>query len=107
MAIVNTISLESNKQIKINFNGGDLSSDAGLLLIKEFASKIGLLHLVKKFLKTTDHTKVRLHTDSDNLLQMLYQIMPTGSVRPFFRSKHLLSAKRVTILFDNTDQDDF
>ena len=75
MAIVNTISLESNKQIKINFNGGDLSSDAGLLLIKEFASKIGLIHLVKKFFKTTDYTKVRLHTDSDNLLQMIYQII--------------------------------
>ena len=34
MAILNTFSLESNKQIKINFNGGDLSSDGGLLLIK-------------------------------------------------------------------------
>ncbi|SDL96751.1 hypothetical protein SAMN04487833_1441, partial [Sarcina sp. DSM 11001] len=43
MTYSNTISLESNKQIKINFNGGDLSSDAGLLLIKEFACKIGLV----------------------------------------------------------------
>ena len=34
MSIVNTLSLESNRQIKINFDGGDLSSDAGLLLIK-------------------------------------------------------------------------
>ena len=25
MSIVNTLSLESNRQIKINFNGGDLS----------------------------------------------------------------------------------
>ena len=41
MSIVNTLSLESNRQIKINFNGGDLSSDAGLLLIKEFVSKLG------------------------------------------------------------------
>ena len=29
MSIVNTLSLESNRQIKINFDGGDLSSDAG------------------------------------------------------------------------------
>ena len=36
MSIANTLSLESNRQIKINFAGGDLSSDAGLLLIKEF-----------------------------------------------------------------------
>ena len=48
MAILNTFSLESNKQIKINFNGGDLSSDGGLLLIKEFASRVGLVKLVKK-----------------------------------------------------------
>lgn len=34
MDILNTKSLECNKQIKINFNGGDLSSDAGALLIK-------------------------------------------------------------------------
>ena len=33
MSIVNTLSLESNRKIKINFNGSDLSSDAGLLLI--------------------------------------------------------------------------
>ena len=29
MSIVNTLALESNRQIKINFAGGDLSSDAG------------------------------------------------------------------------------
>ena len=46
MDILNTISLESNKQIKINFNGGDLSSDGGLLLIKEFAAKVGLIKLI-------------------------------------------------------------
>ena len=48
MTILNTISLESNKQIKKKFCGGDLSSDGGLLLIKEFASKIGLTKLVKQ-----------------------------------------------------------
>ena len=42
MSIVNTLALESNRQIKINFDGGDLSSDAGLLLIKEFVSKLGI-----------------------------------------------------------------
>ena len=42
MSIVNTLALESNRQIKINFDGGDLSSDAGLLLIKEFVSNLGV-----------------------------------------------------------------
>ena len=31
MDILNTVSLESNSQIRINFDGGDLSSDAGNL----------------------------------------------------------------------------
>ena len=42
MSIVNTLSLESNRQIKINFDGGDLSFDAGLLLTKEFVSKLAV-----------------------------------------------------------------
>lgn len=36
----NTLPLQCNKQIKINFDGGDLSSDEELLLIKEFACKL-------------------------------------------------------------------
>ena len=75
MAILNTISLESNKQIKINFNDGDLSSDGGLLLVKEFAARVGLIKLVNKLFKTNDHTNCRIHTDPDNLMQMVYQII--------------------------------
>lgn len=54
MAILTTTSLESNKRVKIYFNGGDLSSDAGLLLISEFADKVGLTTLVKRTFKTND-----------------------------------------------------
>lgn len=41
MDIVNTFTLNSNRQLKLNFDGGDLSSDSGLLLISEFINKIG------------------------------------------------------------------
>lgn len=74
MDILNTLSLKSNRQIKVNFNGGDLSSDAGLLLIKEFAAKIGFLKLIKKKFKTNDKS-ARLHKDNENLMQMVYQII--------------------------------
>ncbi|MCI9488197.1 MAG: IS1380 family transposase, partial [Lachnospiraceae bacterium] len=70
MDILNTLSLKSNRQIKINFNGGDLSSDAGLLLIKEFATKIGFAKLIKKIFKTDDKS-IRFHKDNENLMQML------------------------------------
>ena len=74
MSIVNTFSLQSNRQIKINFDGGDLSSDAGLLLIKEFAAKIGFTKLIEKKFKTNDKS-IRFHKDYENLLQMIYQVI--------------------------------
>ena len=75
MSIVNTLSLESNRQIKINFDGGDLSSDAGLFLIKEFVSKLGIDKLLGKAFKTNDSALFRYHTDQENLLQMIYTII--------------------------------
>ena len=74
MAILDTIGLESNKLFKINFNGGDLSSDGGLLLIREFAAKIGFIRLINKFFKTNDYTDCRIHKDPVNLMQVIYQI---------------------------------
>ena len=76
MDILNTFTLKSNRQIKINFGGGDLSSDAGLLLIKEFAAKIGFTKLIKKIFKTNDKS-IRFHKDDENLMQMIYQILST------------------------------
>ena len=60
MSIINTLSLKSNRQIKINFDGGDLSSDAGLLLIKEFVSKLGIDRLFSHLFKTNDSTLLAL-----------------------------------------------
>ena len=74
MYSLNDIVLESNKYLKINFDGGDLSSDAGLLLIKEFAAKIGFTKLIEKKFKTNDKS-IRFHKDYENLLQMIYQVI--------------------------------
>lgn len=54
MDILNTVSLEINGQIRINFDGGDLSSDAGLLLFKEFLYKIGAVKLIHRMFKSND-----------------------------------------------------
>ena len=69
ISIVNTLSFESNRKIKINFDGGDLSSDAGLLLIKEFVSKLGIDKLFSQSFKTNDSALFRYHIDKENLLQ--------------------------------------
>ena len=75
MDSLNTISLESNKQIKINFDGGDLSSDAGLLLFKEFLFKTGALKLINRMFKTNDTAWFHIHKDDANLMQVVYQII--------------------------------
>ena len=75
MSIISGITLESNKNIHLNFEGGNLSSDAGLLLIREFIHKLGVDRLAKEIFHTTDPVRIRQHKDHENLLQMLFQIM--------------------------------
>jgi hypothetical protein len=75
MNSLNTFALKCNKKIKFNFDGGDLSSDAGLLLIKEFASKTGLEDLVKSYFQTKDDASFRHHSDQENLMQVIYQLI--------------------------------
>lgn len=74
MAIVAGSALESNKNFRVNFGGGNLSSDGGLLLLKEFYHKFGVKDLLWKQFHTTDPASFRIHKDHENLLQMLYQI---------------------------------
>ncbi len=75
MNSIATLTMNSNKKYKLNFNGGQLSSDGGLLLLKEFAHKIGFEDLIHRSFKTDGTAKRRKHTDPDNLLQMFYQNM--------------------------------
>jgi hypothetical protein len=71
MSILANLHLQSN--IKIKFNGGNLSSDTGLLLFHEFINKFGLNSLLKSCFKTTDKAR-RQHLDDEILLQKIYQI---------------------------------
>lgn len=62
-----------NRKIKINFDGGDLTSDAGLLLYKEFDEKIGFGKTIRETLKVKDSAKFRVHSNSDIAIQKIYQ----------------------------------
>lgn len=77
MHSLNEIRLECNKQFIMNFNGGELSSDGGLLMIKEFLHKLGFEKLLKERFHTNDEASFRIHKDDENLLQMIYQIFGT------------------------------
>lgn len=93
MAIVTGTALESNKNFRVNFDGGNLSSDGGLLLLKEFYHKLGVKSLLKKHFHTTDSASFRIHKDHENLLQMLYQI--TGA---YFQDDHADSLRNDSVL---------
>ena len=56
-------------------NSNDLSSDGGLILLKEFFHKIGLEKLLKEHFKTNDSAVIRKHRDDKNLLQAIFQII--------------------------------
>ena len=46
------IQLKCNKQFIVNFDGGELSSDGGILMLKEFLSTLGIEKLLKDNFKT-------------------------------------------------------
>ena len=73
MSSLANLHLQSNTKINVNFNGGNLSSDAGLLLLHEFIDKLGLKQLLKNYFKTNDKAN-RQHLDNEILLQKIYQI---------------------------------
>ena len=67
-------SLNFNRKIKINFEGGDLTSDAGLLLYKEFDEKIGFSKTIKENLYVEDSSSdARIHKNEDIAIQRIYQ----------------------------------
>ncbi len=101
-----------------NFDGGDLSSDTGLLLIKEFINKIGFEKVIKKIIKTNNSAIFRFHTDEENLQQEIYQTI-AGYFQddeadeltndPVFKSildkKSLTSQPTKSRIFNHMDED--
>lgn len=69
---ITQISFNFKKKIKINFKGGEISSDTGLLLYKEFAERIGLWELLSKKIKFKDQKVHRVHENIDCILQQIY-----------------------------------
>ncbi len=64
--------VEFNSKVKVNFDGGDLSSDTGLLLLKDFMHKLGFENVASSVFKTNDTATFRYHTDFENLMQEIF-----------------------------------
>ena len=71
MHSLNEIQLKCNKQFIVNFDGGELSSDGGLLMIREFLHSLGIEKILKNTFKINDTASSRTHKDDENLLQMI------------------------------------
>jgi len=63
-------SLQFNSNISYNFSGGNLSSDAGLVVVREFIEKIGLRTVLQE---RFDDDKNRTHKISSVIEQLIYQ----------------------------------
>lgn len=66
--------LNFNKKLRFNFEGGSITTDTGLLLIKEFFDKIGLTSIIRENLNVEEDYKSRkIHKSYELVIQKIYQ----------------------------------
>ena len=66
--------LDFNSKLKINFEGGSITTDTGLILIKEFDNKIGFSKMIKENLNLkSDSNSGVIHKSNELVLQKIYQ----------------------------------
>jgi hypothetical protein len=70
MTILSNETINFNKNVTINFEGGNLTSDAGLLAYKVFDDKIGLSKSIKNIFP---NKKDLIHQTADVFNQIIYQ----------------------------------
>jgi len=71
---IQDLRMNCKSNVKINFDGGDLSSDSGLLLYKDFIKALGVKEtLVEHIPSLNDDKNHRDHENIDVFLQKTYQ----------------------------------
>lgn len=75
MATLPQISLNFNRKIKLTNDGGELSSDTGELIFREFDEKIGFSATLAEYLQLNDERRYFVHANEDLLRQKIYQII--------------------------------
>lgn len=73
MSSLNEKSLNYNSEVKINFEGGDLTSDSGILLYGMFNEKLGVSEVIEEMFNTDKTITHRKHNDAEVILQSIYQ----------------------------------
>jgi len=75
MATLPQLTLDFNRQIKLSNDGGELSSDTGEFLFREFDEKIGFSSALGQFLNLEDNRRYHVHSNENLLRQKIYQII--------------------------------
>ncbi|UAK17201.1 IS1380 family transposase [Sporolactobacillus terrae] len=75
MLSVEEKSCQFNRKIKINFTGGELSSDSGHLIFKEFDEKLGFSKTLTHHLVLNDSRKSPDYSNEQLLRQKIYQLL--------------------------------
>jgi len=75
MATLPQFTLDFNRQIKLSNDGGELSSDTGEFLFREFDEKIGFSTTLAQFLNLEDNRRYYVHSNENLLRQKIYQII--------------------------------
>jgi hypothetical protein len=62
------------KKIEVDFNGGQVTSDAGVLLLREVERRLGLIRRVAKIIRDRRHSGYTRHSILEMLSQRVFQI---------------------------------
>ncbi|WP_366512394.1 transposase [uncultured Acetobacterium sp.] len=73
MTSLNDYAVNFNKKLKVSFNGGDLSSDAGLLIPRSFDESLGLSRLIEAYFPQIGK---HCHSTADVIRQVIYTTRP-------------------------------
>lgn len=65
----------SGKEVHVDFDGGAMSSDSGILLMREFIDKLGIINKVVDLLPDDRHPSYIKHTTKELLMQRVLQII--------------------------------
>ena len=63
----------SGKKIEVDFNGGEVSSDAGLLFLREVESRLGVIRRITDVLKDRRHPSYVQHPIFQLMTQRVFQ----------------------------------
>ncbi|MCA9765306.1 MAG: IS1380 family transposase [Carnobacterium sp.] len=75
MATLQEKRVHFNSKLVVSNTGGNLSTDAGLILIKEFMDSIGFTKLASQFIHFKDERRYWIHDNSSLLEQLLFQLI--------------------------------